>query len=51
VLRRLHSTASSLAVAVPTMPIYRCNLLVAVVVVVVEERRRLMAWTEEVMLQ
>jgi len=50
VLRRLHSTASSLAVAVPTMPIYRCNLLV-VVVVVVEEHRRLMAWMEEVMLQ
>ena len=40
-----------MAVAVLTVPIYRCNLLVAVVVVVVEERRRLMAWTEEVMLQ
>ena len=36
-----------MAVAVLTVPIYRCNLLV----VVVEERRHLMAWMEEVMLQ
>jgi len=35
-----------MAVAVLTVPIYRCNLLVAV-----EELRHLMAWMEEVMLQ